>query len=187
VDVTGGSIPISTDTLNSEPARIKKAKNGRGKRTAAAHLRGSEKIDLGQLPGLIGYTVRLAQIAIFRDYQQSFSSFDIRPIEYGILTVIDANPGLNQMEVCTALGIKRGNFVPLLDGLERRKLATRRKAEDQRANALYLTKKGKLLIKKLQEINSAHERKVSSSISGEERNQLIRLLNRIREAADKRP
>jgi len=178
---------MTIDPLNSEPGRAKAARNGRGKSSVAADDRGSVEIDLGQLPYLIGYTIRLAQIAVFRDYQQSFSAFDIRPIEYGILTVIGANPGLKQMQVCGALGIKRGNFVPLLNGLERRKLASRRKAKDQRANALYLTKKGKLLIRKLQEINKAHERKVSASITDEERNQLIRLLNRVRVAADSRP
>ena len=158
----------------------------RGKQISSHYNGDAGRIDLGQLPNLIGYTIRLAQIAIFRDYQRSFAAFSIRPIEYGILTVIDANPGLKQMQVCAALGIKRGNFVPLLNGLERRKLAARRKADDQRANALYLTKKGKFLIRKLQEINSAHERRVSASISNEERNRLIQLLNRIRDAADSR-
>ena len=160
-----------------------RTKQTRGRPSSSSH---HERIDLGHLPDLIGYSIRRAQIAVFRDFQQSFEKFRIRPIQYGVLTVIGANPGLKQSQVCAALGIKRANFVPLLNELERRKLAKRRSAKDQRANALYLTSQGKQLMQELRRINKAHERKVAADLSGKERLDLIRLLNCIRKALDSR-
>ena len=177
---------MATDILMPTRAKEKTTVNGSRKK-AAVHPQRPGQINLGLLPNLIGYAVRLAQIAVFRDFRRSFAKFKIRPIEYGILTVIELNPGLKQTQVCAALGIKRGNFVPLLNSLERRNLAERRKATDQRANALYLTKAGKLLLQRLQKINEAHERKAASGLTNEEGAQLIRLLNRVREAADSGP
>jgi len=156
-------------------------------RGASPGRAGLKKVDLGHLPNLIGYAIRRAQIAVFQDFQRSFAKFNIRPIQYGVLTVIESNPGLTQTQVCAALGIKRANFVPLLNELARRKLAERRGAVDQRANALYLTKKGKLLMRKLRELNKMHERRLAAGLSGKERAQLIRLLNRTRNAAQSHP
>jgi len=142
-------------------------------------------IDLGHLPELIGYSLRRAQIAVFRDFRRLFYKFRIRPIQYGVLTVIGVNPGLKQSQVCAALGIKRANFVPLLNDLEHRKLAERRSAKDQRANALYLTKQGNHLMRELRRINKMHEHKVAAGLSRRERLQLIRLLNHVRKSMDR--
>ena len=59
-----------------------------------------------------------------------------------MLTVIERNPGLTQTQVAAALGIKRTNFVGMLDELEKRALAERRQtARDKRSYALYLTRR----------------------------------------------
>lgn len=54
---------------------------------------------------------------------------------------LERNPGLKQTEVASVLGIKRTNFVVLLDELERRGLAERRAAaSDARAHSISPTK-----------------------------------------------
>src|SRR5436853_1820743 len=83
-------------------------------------------VDLGPLPGLIGYMLRRAQIAVFQEIFRSFGEVNIRPAQFSVLTVIAHNPGLTQSQVSAALGIKRTNFVALLDSLEERGLAERR-------------------------------------------------------------
>jgi DNA-binding MarR family transcriptional regulator len=161
---------------------------GKHQRANRVHsIRGvnSEKIDLGHLPNLIGYALRRAQLAVFRDFLNSFSKLNIRPIQYGVLTVIERNPGLKQSQVCSALGIKRANFVALLNNLERRGLAKREPtANDQRANALYLTNKGKVLMRKLRTINKVHEDRMTANLSNEKRRHLIQLLNGVILAAN---
>jgi|SRR5579872_852075 len=144
----------------------------------------SETIDLGQLPDLLGYALRQAQLAVFRDFLRAFSRFNIRPVQYGVLTVIEQNPGLKQQHVCQAIGIRRANFVPLLDDLEHRGLARRGlSAHDQRASALFLTEKGKALMRELRRVNQAHERRIAAGLSREQRRLLIETLNNIKSSA----
>ena len=91
-------------------------------------------LDLGPLPDLIGYVLRRAQLVVFQDFFSAFAPFDISPAQFSVLTVIERNPGLTQSQVAAALGIKRTNFVGLLDELERRSLAERRQtARDKRS------------------------------------------------------
>jgi DNA-binding MarR family transcriptional regulator len=145
----------------------------------------SEVLDLGHLPDLVGYALRQAQLAVFRNFLKAFSKFDFRPVQYGVLTVIERNPGLKQQHVCMALGIRRANFVTLLNDLERRGLAERGpSANDQRANALYLTEKGKALMRELKKANKTHEDRIAAGLSDEKRNLLIQLLIKIKLSAD---
>ena len=115
-------------------------------------------IDLGPLPELIGYVLRRAQLVVFQDFFAAFTPFDIRPAQFSVLTVIERNPGLTQSQVAEALGIKRTNFVGMLDELETRSLAERRQtARDKRSYALYLTAEGSALMRKLKPVLKAHE------------------------------
>ena len=87
--------------------------------------------------------LRRAQLVVFQDFFAAFAPFDIRPAQFAVLTVIERNPGLTQSQVADALGIKRTNFVGMLDALEARGLAERRQtARDKRSYALYLTAEG---------------------------------------------
>ena len=144
-----------------------------------------EAIDLGHLPDLVGYALRQAQLAVFRDFLRSFSKFNIRPVQYGVLSVIERNPGLKQQNVCLAIGIRRANFVTLLDDLEHRGLARRGpSAFDQRARALYLTDKGKALMRELRKTNKVHEKRITAGLSREKRRLLIQTLNKVKQSAD---
>src|SRR5947207_4990676 len=114
-------------------------------------------VDLGPLPGLIGYALRRAQVVVFQDFFRTFATFDIRPAQLAVLIVIERNPGLKQSQVCAALGIKRTNFVGLLDSLQRRGLAERRPAaQDRRSHALHLTADGVALLRKLKPLMKMH-------------------------------
>ena len=61
-----------------------------------------------------------------------------------MLVLVGENPGRKQSEIAAALGIKRANFVALVDGLQNRGLIERLSLEtDRRANALHLTEQGR--------------------------------------------
>lgn len=137
-------------------------------------------LDLGPLPGLIGYMLRRAQLAMFKDFIETCSTVDIRPILYAILTIIDRNPGVRQGEVGAALGIKRSNFVSLLNELEARGLATRtRHATDGRSYALHLTAKGTDVIRRLNTLVAGHERRLLDTFGKDGHDRLIAMLDRI--------
>ncbi len=137
-------------------------------------------LDLGPLPELIGYVLRRAQLAVFQDFFGAFAPFDIRPAQFSVLTVIERNPGLTQSQVAEALGIKRTNFVGMLDELEKRGLAERRQAaRDKRSYALYLTAEGAALMRKLKPVIKAHESRMVDKVGEEGRATLIALLQEI--------
>src|SRR5258705_477015 len=137
-------------------------------------------LDLGPLPDLIGYVLRRAQLVVFQDFFNAFAPFDVSPAQFSVLTVIERNPGLTQSQVAAALGIKRTNFVGLLDELERRALAERRQAaRDKRSYALYLTGEGVALMRKLKPALKAHESRMIAKVGEEGRDRLIALLHEI--------
>jgi DNA-binding MarR family transcriptional regulator len=140
-------------------------------------------LDLGPLPELIGYVLRRAQLVVFQDFFQAFAPFNISPAQFSVLTVIERNPGLTQSQVAAALGIKRTNFVGLLDELERRALAERRQAaRDKRSYALYLTTEGAALMRKLKPVLKAHESRMVARIGESGRDRLVELLREIVDA-----
>src|SRR5215470_16657850 len=142
-------------------------------------------LDLGPLPELIGYVLRRAQLVVFQDFFHAFAPFNISPAQFSVLTVIERNPGLTQSQVAAALGIKRTNFVGLLDELERRGLAERRQAaRDKRSYALYLTADGAVLMRKLRPVLKAHETRMVARIGEAGRDRLVELLRDIVDGRD---
>jgi DNA-binding MarR family transcriptional regulator len=135
---------------------------------------------LGPLPGLLGYALRRAQLAVFADFLEAFAKLDLRPAEFSALVLIDANPGCKQSAAAEALGIMQPNFVALMDGLEDGGLARRAPAKnDRRSHALELTPKGRQLLARAMVVVEAHEARVSNDLTADERTQLFDLLARI--------
>jgi DNA-binding MarR family transcriptional regulator len=152
-----------------------------GRRVAAQETQPAKTeksaLGLGPLPGLIGYALRRAQVAVYQDFARTYAGFDIRPVQYGVLTVIEHNPGQKQTAVGAALGIKRANFVALCDELERRNLIVRRHIpNDRRCYALHLTPKGDALLKELHQVNAEHEARVAAALGDADREGFIKLL-----------
>lgn len=140
-------------------------------------------LDLGPLPRLMGYALRRAQLAVFQDFHEHFAKHDISPAQFSVLTVLRHNPGASQSQVSDALGVKRANFVPLLDTLERRGLAERRRVTgDRRVSALFLTEPGKDLTRRLERIAIRHEQPFIERIGEEARAQLLLMLARLADA-----
>jgi len=130
-----------------------------------ANGRPDASIDFGLLSERLGYVLRRAQIGVFRDFFAAFAPFDIKPGQYSILTIIERNPGLKQTQVCDALGIKRTNFVAMIDELEARGLVKRDEVPtDRRSHALVLTPAGEALMPKLHETSAAHEQRLIAAL-----------------------
>jgi DNA-binding MarR family transcriptional regulator len=143
----------------------------------------NRNVDLGPLPGQVGFLMRRAWLAMSQDFLRTFADVAIRPAQYGVLLIIEHNPGLKQAEVSAALGIKRTNLVALLDGLEERGFARREAAtSDRRSYALHLTSKGTALLQHLRELHELHESRMIASIGEEGRARLLALLAAVRGA-----
>jgi DNA-binding MarR family transcriptional regulator len=141
---------------------------------------GAPDPDLGLLPGLLGYRLRLAQRAIFADFAASMGEADISPGLFGILVIIQANPGLKQSELALAAHLDRSSIVPVVDKLEARGHVTRRASStDRRVNGLWLTPDGAALLRKLKRKVTAHERRIARRLTDAQRRQLFELLSLI--------
>lgn len=137
-------------------------------------------LHFGLLPGLIGYQLRMAQIALFRDFAQGPGTEDVTPGLFGVLVVIEANPDLKQSDLARATHLDRSTVVTVIDNLEKRGLVERRIAlHDRRSNAIRLTEAGVTLLKKLKRQVAAHEKRLIQNFSAEERETFIRLLQKV--------
>jgi len=111
----------------------------------------------GVLPSLLGFHLRQAQIAVFRDFAETMGALDISPGLFAVLVLIESNPGMKQSELAKAVQLDRSTVVSVLDNLERRGLVARDAvANDRRANALRLTVEGAALLRKLKRRVVAH-------------------------------
>lgn len=137
-------------------------------------------IRFGMLPELIGYRLRIAQIGIFRDFCTSVDDAEITPTLFGVLVLIDANPGMKQTQLADAIQLDRSSVVSVLDKLEARGLVERVRAPDnRRANALHLTATGRHLLQSLIPQVRAHEERVLQHLDAGDRAQLRELLGRL--------
>lgn len=142
--------------------------------------RGRQEIDVGPLIGYLGYALRRAQLTAYADFIATLEEVTLSPGEFGVLTIINQNPGLRPADVCSALGILKPNFVAVLASLERRDLVERRNAQnDRRAFALHLTAAGSTLLQRARTLQAEHEARMVEKLGARGREQLLRLLNKL--------
>jgi DNA-binding MarR family transcriptional regulator len=141
-----------------------------------------------QLGTVIGYKLRLAQLSVFQEFLHAFARVRLRPAEFSVLVLIAERAGRKQTEIAGKLGIKRANFVALMDGLERRGLAERRRTgADRRSYSLHLTAAGTRFVRRMMSIWEKHESTLVERLGGAaEKQRLIELLDRILGQSDKR-
>lgn len=131
----------------------------------------------GLLPELIGYRLRLAQQAVFRDFAASVPG--LSPGRIGMLLLIEANPGVTQSRLALAVSRDRSTMVGVLDQLEGKGLIERRRGADRRTNGVWLTRRGRNALAHAKRAIAIHERRVAARLSSVERAQLLELLARI--------
>jgi len=100
-----------------------------------------------------------------------------------MLSHLAASEGQSQQALSNALGIHRSAVVALVDDLEQRGLAERRRDPvDRRAYTLYLTPAGREVLADLERIADQRDVELLSAIDASERSQLITLLQRVAES-----
>jgi DNA-binding MarR family transcriptional regulator len=162
-------------------ATKRKRETSKPQDAAVIHLAANrDTIDYGPLRDNLGYVLRRAQLAVFQRFFETFAAFELRPAQYSVLIVIEFNPGISQAQAADALGIKKPNFVTMIDGLEERGLARRVPAEnDRRFHGLYLTDAGRALMAKLHKTAALQERDFIEHLGAGEYRQLREALRAV--------
>jgi DNA-binding MarR family transcriptional regulator len=121
---------------------------------------------------------RLKQIADYY-FAQETARYNVTPVQFGALMVIDANPGIDQIRVANANFIDRTTMSGVISRLHKRKLITRRRhKDDRRAMALEITPSGKSLLAKVEPASARAGARILECFNAQERAMLVELMNR---------
>ncbi len=164
----------------SDPRPKRDPAGGRGKRAPGRAGNRNAALEMGLLPGLIGYNLRCAQVYVFHHFTEKLGTYGISAPQFGTLLLIESNPGVSQSSVAEALRFDRSTLVQIIDRLEHRGLVVRAvAAHDRRSHALELTDPGATLLATLKSLALEHEDEMARGLEDGEREILIRLLERI--------
>lgn len=147
---------------------------------APAPADGRDHIDTGILPQLLGYNLRRAQIALWRDFTYTVGKSEVRPGLFSLLMLVEVNPGIAQVDLAHQLDIDKATIVSLVDRLERQRWVRRERSRlDRRRQGIFLTQEGRRGLKTLRRSMLAHEKRFTSRFTPAELRQLISMLRRI--------
>jgi DNA-binding MarR family transcriptional regulator len=148
--------------------------------TATRRDRGERALDTAFLEGTLGFTIRICQLKVFDDFIDRLARRDLRPAEFSILCLIADNPGCRASRLAEYLWIKQPNFVPLVAGLEQRKLVLRRRSEtDRRFHDLFLTALGRRVVAKAKIVVADQEQYLTDRLGRKKRDELLEALRTV--------
>jgi DNA-binding MarR family transcriptional regulator len=133
----------------------------------------------GKLPGP---AFLLAQIGAHAasTFGERLATIGLTPPDAGIFRLLAVTQGISQQDLSTKLGIHPSRLVAILDELESHGLLERKpNADDRRQYALHLTAKGKETFTKIGQIARQHQDALCVSLTGDEREKLAELLQKI--------
>ena len=137
------------------------------------------------LETLLGYNASRASHTLVSHFIRGVGSFDLRTVDFSVLSVIGYRPGVTSRQLCQQLNVLPPNMVVLLRQLDKRGLIERQPhPTDGRAVGLRLTSSGKNLIKKAEQAASVSDAEGANRLSAAERKTLARLLQKIYMQAD---
>jgi len=135
---------------------------------------------LGRLTSLFGFHLRMAQVAIYRDFAAALADLGLTQKQCAVMELIAANPGASQIDLAATLGTDRATMMALVDRLDDRGLLTRsRSAVDRRRQELRLTELGTATLTETRRRIDAHEQRFLTRFSAQEVETLVACLKRL--------
>lgn len=132
------------------------------------------------LEGLVSYRIRLIQIAAFKSFEAVQEGFGSAPRYFGMLCLIEANPGIPQSRLAEAICLERASLVPILEAMETEGVVRREGSpRDRRLRCVFLTEHGVELLARMKPHVTAHEARLVAGFSAGERKLLASLLRRV--------
>lgn len=141
-----------------------------------------KSLDLGVLDDLLGFHLRMALLAVYRDFTSALDGFDLTQRQVATLELVRANPGSSQVDLASVLGTDRATMMSVVDRLEKRHFLKReRSREDRRRQELHLTDGGRKVLAEAKARIAEHERKFTSRFTQAELEALVQALRRVRQ------
>ena len=138
-----------------------------------------DTVDASFLETLVGYNARRTALFVIDQFMQRMAAFDLRTVDFSVLSLITHNPGITSRQLCSNLNILAPNLVAMVNALEKKKLIARKPHPlDGRAMGLHLTAKGqKLMVEAEQAVNQL-ELDATGKLTAAERKTLLALLKK---------
>lgn len=130
---------------------------------------------------ILGYQLAQASVTTTQIFDDEVGrSFELRPVEFTILALVDENPGVSAKQLALSLAVAPPNITVWIDRLERRGLVQReRSVTDRRAQHIRTTTPGSELARKAVQRIVAAERVALARLSAAERAILVELLHKV--------
>ncbi|MDO9198279.1 MarR family winged helix-turn-helix transcriptional regulator [Rhodoferax sp.] len=139
-----------------------------------------EEVDTSYLEGLVGYNSRRAALVIIEVFLERMAKYDLRIVDFSVLSLVTHNPGITSRQLCNTLGILAPNLVGMVNAMEKRTLITRRPhPHDGRAMGLHPTPEGQKMMRDAEKTAAELEMEATSRLSAAERRTLMQLLKKI--------
>jgi DNA-binding MarR family transcriptional regulator len=140
----------------------------------------NDDIDTRYLETLLGYNTRRASLTIINRFMERMAVYELRPVDFSVLSLIAHNPGITSRQLCSALNILPPNLVGFLKAFEKRQLIERKPhPTDGRAVGLFLTEAGNALMRQAETTANESDLSTATSLTATERKTLTRLLQKI--------
>jgi DNA-binding MarR family transcriptional regulator len=137
------------------------------------------------LEDFLGYQLRRAALVTMSGLLDSYASIGMNLTEAALIRFVQSNPGCTQAAIGRALGVKRTNLVPVVNGLMSDGLL-RRVPADGRSHSLNLTAKGVEQHRRITKLNFEHEQHYFGDLPAKTRRLLMQTFRLLRDKAERR-
>jgi MarR family transcriptional regulator, temperature-dependent positive regulator of motility len=149
---------------------------------SSARIAQTATLDIYSMPGHLIRRLQQASVAIF-DNEIRQAGFDLTPVQFAALTMIAANPGLDQATLAQGIAYDRVTIGGVVDRLEQKNLVRREIAEkDRRARSLYLQPLGEQVLAEARPVVRNVQDAILRGLSGPENEQMCLLLRKALDA-----
>ena len=140
----------------------------------------TEDNDIGALADIVGFHIRLAHVAVYRHFTETFADLELTQKQVSVLWLVADHPGISQIDVGQRLQMDRATTMTIVNRLQEREYVRReRSTSDARKQALYLTKAGIAALATAKRCIAEHEAWLKGRFTPDEVKKLVEMLARI--------
>jgi len=135
----------------------------------------------------IGFALNDVTRLMIRNFDRRAQTLGLTRAQWGVLMHLWFRDGLRQKELADLLEIKPMSLVRLLDRLEKNRWVERRNdPDDRRAKLVYLVRQDSPTFARMKEFGAMTQNEALSGLSGDEKEQLFDVLQRMRSNLSRR-
>ena len=140
----------------------------------------NEPVDQARLTRFLGFRLTRIELRVHRRLVECVKSFDLKPVDFSLLVLVDANAGVNQRQLSEVLDVSPPNLAIVVARLVKRRLLRQvRGTQDRRMQHLYLTAAGKVVLGKAEAEVTRLEAGLAAELGDSQHTLLQRVLDKL--------